>query len=336
MKKLFTLITSLLVITEAFATNIVEEELFAYRDTLRIYGKMFRPEGQKQLPVVICSHSSSLTHKAMQGYARKLAQEGYAAYCFDFCGGSSESMSDGSTDSMTVFTEVNDLHAVVDMVKRLDYSDPARIVLLGSSQGGLVSALLAEELQGEVASMVLFYPAFNIPEMVRMFSGFGNNGGGSWGNMGGMMSMSEKYINTIKDYDVWSNIGTFKNPICIVHGTSDIIVPISNSEKAITLYPNAELHRIEGANHGFNADNLGGMGSMMGGQTDYDSQVMPIVLDFLNENISLGINHSHTYNTTQTVTTYNIKGIKIESPTKGDIFIRNGKKYIARNTMNDN
>ena len=53
------------------------------------------------------------------------------------------------------------------------------LVLLGSSQGGLVSAILAEQLQDAVASMVLFYPAFNIPELVKMFAGLG---GGSWGN----------------------------------------------------------------------------------------------------------------------------------------------------------
>ena len=96
-----------------------------------------------------------------------------------------------------------------------------------------------------------------------------------------MMSMSEKYIESIKDFDVWSHIGKFSKPVCIIHGTSDMIVPISNSEKAIALYPSATLNKIEGANHGFNAANLGSMGSMMGASADYDSQVMPIVQDFL-------------------------------------------------------
>lgn len=59
------------------------------------------------------------------------------------------------------------------------------------------------------------------------------------------------------------------------------MVPISYSEKAVTLYPSATLNRIEGANHGFNAANLGSMGSMMGASADYDSQVLPIVRDFL-------------------------------------------------------
>ena len=195
---------------------------------------------------------------------------------------------------MTVFTEVEDLRAVVKTVKSLDYIDPSRVYLLGSSQGGLVSALLADECPDDFAGMILFYPAFNIPEMVKMFSGFGDLGNfgdfgdfggfgdwGDFGDFGGMMSMSEAYINSIKDFDVWSHIGKFPKPVCIVHGTQDMIVPISNSEKAVELYPTATLNKIEGANHGFNTANLGSMGSLMGGSADYDSVVMPIVESFL-------------------------------------------------------
>ena len=45
-----------------------------------------------------------------------------------------------------------------------------------------------------------------------------------------------------------------------------------------------ELWSQRDANHGFNAANLGSMGSMMGASADYDSQVMPIVQDFLKNN----------------------------------------------------
>ena len=252
-------------------------ELWSQRDTNRIYGVMYyNPVTSKKQPAVILSHSSSLTHEAMRGYASAIAKMGYAAYCFDFCGGSDKSKSGGSTDDMTVFTEVEDLRAVVKTVKSLGYVEPSEVYLLGSSQGGLVSALLADECPDDFAGMILFYPAFNIPEMVSKFSGFGN-----WGDFGGMMSMSEAYINSIKDFDVWSHIGKFPKPVCIIHGTADIIVPISNSEKAVGLYSSATLNKIEGANHGFNAANLGSMGSMMGASADYDSVVMPIVESFL-------------------------------------------------------
>ena len=277
-------------VIDADTTLVVDSVvLWSERDGNRIYGMMYYDTNKsKKQPAVILSHSSSLTHEAMMGYASAIAKMGYAAYCFDFCGGSDKSKSDGATDDMTVFTEVEDLRAVVKTVKSLGYVEPSEVYLLGSSQGGLVSALLADECPDDFAGMILFYPAFNIPELVKMFSGFGDWGNignwgdyGDWGDFGGMMSMSEKYIESIKDFDVWSHIGKFSKPVCIIHGTSDMIVPISNSEKAATLYPSATLNKIEGANHGFNAANLGSMGSMMGASADYDSQVMPIVQDFL-------------------------------------------------------
>ena len=103
---------------------------------------------------------------------------------------------------------------------------------------------------------------------------------GDFGDFGGMMSMSEAYIASIKDFDVWAHIGSFPRPVCIVHGTQDIIVQVSYSEKAAKLYPNDTLHKIEGANHGFNAANFGSMGSSMG-MKDCDDAVMPIVYEFL-------------------------------------------------------
>ena len=252
-------------------------EVWSERDGNRIFGMMYyNSTASEKQPAVILSHSSSLTHEAMKGYASAIAKMGFAAYCFDFCGGSDKSKSDGKTDEMTVFTEVEDLRAVVKTVKSLDYVDSSNVCLLGSSQGGLVSALLADECPDDFAGMILFYPAFNIPEMVKMFSGFGG-----FGDFGGMMSMSEAYINSIKDFDVWSHIGKFSKPVCIIHGTADMIVPISNSEKAVGLYPSATLNKIEGANHGFNAANLGSMGSMMGVSADYDSVVLPIVESYL-------------------------------------------------------
>lgn len=206
----------------------------------------------------------------MKDYARKIADKGMVAYCFDFCGGSSDSKSDGSFDDMTVFSEVADLKAVLDAVKSLDIVNKDSVYLLGSSQGGLVSALVAEECVSDVRGLILFYPAFNIPDMVNKF-----------GSMMGQYG-SSNFIDSIKDYDVWSHIGSYNKRVTIIHGSADMIVSISYSEKAVELYPDAQLYVIEGANHGFNSANLGTMGSMMGGGSDYDDEVMPIVYSALN------------------------------------------------------
>lgn len=242
------------------------EEIWCGAEGSRIYGKMYLPENNTDhLPAVILSHSSSLTHAAMAGYADSLAMHGYAAYCFDFRGGSKDSRSDGSVDDMTLFTEIDDLKIVYETISSLDYVDKSRIYLMGSSLGGAVSALVAEEMPDKVAGLILFYPAFNISSLVNKFSGFIGSG--------------TAFTESLKDYDIMDHIGGYPGPVIIIQGTKDIIVPSSVAEEASSKYNDVELHLIEGANHGFNQANLGGFGSMLSG--NYDAVVMPLVYDWL-------------------------------------------------------
>ena len=172
--------------------EVVVSEFPCMRDTLNIYGKLYRPASvaaDVALPTVVLSHSANLTADAMNAYAMAVAKEGFCAYAFDFCGACDESRSDGSTDDMTPFTEVADLKAVIAAMKANPGVNPDKICLLGSSLGGLVSALTAEDSTLSVAGLVLFYPAFNIPDLVAMMDQFGG-GSGSGGGFGGFGGMS--------------------------------------------------------------------------------------------------------------------------------------------------
>ena len=46
-------------------------------------------------------------------------------------------------------------------------------------------------------------------------------------------------------------IRAYRNPVLIIHGTDDPVVPLSYSERAAETYENAELKIIKGAGHGF-------------------------------------------------------------------------------------
>lgn len=268
----------------------VIEEMHCISGDIDIYGQLYTPEGKEgPLPIVVLSHSSSLTHAAMAPYAQYLAAKGYAAYCFDFCGACAESKSKGrTTEEMTVFTEMEDLEIVLAEIKNLDIVDPGKVFLLGSSQGGLVTALVAEKHPDDTRGMILFYPAFNIPELVSQFIAISGSGidFGSFGNISGgfgSMGMSDAFVDSIKDYDVYANIGTYPNDIIILHGTNDFIVDIKYSEKAVEKYHSAVLYPIQGASHGFNNANLNGMASLVGGEKD--ELVMPYVYQFLSKHI---------------------------------------------------
>ncbi len=105
--------------------------LSARRGENQIYGVIYIPQGtEEKMPAVIFSHGFGGNHSVGTQYAEALAEHGYVVYCFDFCGGSSGSRSDGSTLEMSVFTEQADLEAVIAMIQELEYVDSENLFLI--------------------------------------------------------------------------------------------------------------------------------------------------------------------------------------------------------------
>lgn len=87
------------------------------RSSLVIRGLEFR-SSKDLLPAAVVCHGFMANRLTTQGYTRFLAKQGYAAFCFDFCGGSVfGNSSDGCTEDMSVLTETEDLMAVVQSVR---------------------------------------------------------------------------------------------------------------------------------------------------------------------------------------------------------------------------
>ncbi len=215
-----------------------------------IYGVVYTPVGVKNLlPAVILSHGFGGNYNTNAEYAREFARRGYFAYTFDFRGGSPSSRSDGSTLEMSVFTEEDDLKAVVNTIRSLGYIDKERIYLFGTSQGGLVSAMIAADLQNEIRGAVLLYPAFvmadNAKAMYKTVGEIPDSTYFMW------MTVGRTYFENLLDYDPYADVIRYTKDVLILHGDRDGIVPLSYSERAAKEYPSATLHVIEGAGHGF-------------------------------------------------------------------------------------
>ena len=224
------------------------------RGNLTIRGTQYRPEGEN-LPVAIVSHGFMAWQDTVRQYAKELARMGYCAYCFDFCGGSvaKKGKSDGETTDMSVLTQVKDLEAVIDYVQSLPYNSK-ELVLMGCSQGGFVSALVAAKHPGLVNKLVLFYPALCIPDDARagkmMFASFDPKNIPERVNCG-PMKLGRCYVADVIGMDPYAQIKSYRGPVMIVHGTKDTIVNLDYSRQAQRAYPNAKLHIIEGGAHGF-------------------------------------------------------------------------------------
>ncbi len=243
--------------SKIFSTSRFE----CYRDGLTIRGIEYRPSGDK-LPIAIVSHGFMGKGEHFSQYAIKLAELGYCAYCFDFCGGSHESSSDGSTEDMTVLTEVRDLKAVISYAQSRPYTHSDNMLLMGCSQGGFVSALAAKELKKQVARLVLFYPALCIPDDARkgqmMFALFDPNDIPETIECG-PMKLGRCYPAAVNQMDPYEEIKGFDGKVLIIHGTDDGIVKQSYAERAYEAYNStvpdrASLHIIKGGGHGFTGE----------------------------------------------------------------------------------
>lgn len=146
----------------------IRESLFeCQRDNLTIRGTEYRPQGEN-LPIAIVCHGFMAFQDTVRHYTKALAESGYVSYCFDFCGGSVvKGKSDGKTTEMSVLTEMRDLEAVIGYAQNRTYTDSSRILLMGCSQGGFVSSLVAAKWKDRISKLVLFYPALCIPDDAR-------------------------------------------------------------------------------------------------------------------------------------------------------------------------
>ena len=234
--------------------NYTESTFECRRATLTIRGTEYRPAGTN-LPIAIVCHGFMAWQDTVRQYCKLLAEIGYCAYCFDFCGGSvlNKGRSDGKTTEMSVLTEVQDLEAVIEYAQGLPYNGK-KTLLMGCSQGGFVSALTAAKHPGLVDKLVLFYPALCIPDDARagkmMFARFDPQNVPEIVNCG-PMKLGQCYVKDVIDMDPIEEIKSYFGPVLIVHGTKDRIVKPDYSRRAQQAYPNAKLHIIEGGTHGF-------------------------------------------------------------------------------------
>lgn len=231
------------------------------RDNLYIRGIEYKPKGNK-LPIAIVSHGFLQNKHFVKRYAKFFAEHGYVTFCFDFCGGTAIlGESDGKTTEMSVLTEVDDLKSVIEYAKSLEYTDSNNITLMGCSLGGLVSALVANELGDDIKNLVLFYPALFLSSILRkgqiLWFKFNPNNIPDKISYG-PLSIGKQFVEDGINMEPYELIPLYKGNVFIIHGTNDTTVDISYSDKAYELYINNKklnkkvvYHKIEGAGHNF-------------------------------------------------------------------------------------
>ena len=211
-------------------------------------------DGKDNFPIVIICHgfTSKKEFKLLKDLADDLEACGIASLRFDFNG---HGASEGSFQAMTVLNELSDVKKVYEYVK-LNIKQANQIALAGHSQGGIVASMAAGDLGDDIKALALFAPAavlrddairgnlfdakfnsLNPPEFVAI--------------MGGNFKVGRDYILTAQTLPIYETARKFRNPVCLIHGTGDVIVPYTYSLRYHEIYSRSELNIIKGWMHSF-------------------------------------------------------------------------------------
>ena len=213
----------------------------------------------KHCPIVILCHGfgGARNNGLFNGIADGLEKLGIATIRFDFNG---HGESEGDFQQMTVPSEVGDARRVYEYIK----ADPrfGRIGIAGHSQGGVVTAMLAGQLGKKAlkGGVVLLAPAgvlrddairgtvagqppfqgdpLDPPEYVEV-----------WGHR-----LGREYIKTAFWLPIYETAAGYKGKACIVHGTSDRVVPYTYGLRFHQMWKGSEWHQLDRFDHGFGPD----------------------------------------------------------------------------------
>lgn len=247
-------------------------EIFYGEKDAMIFGKMYYPanfDPAKTYPTVIISHglgnSGILLDLPNFPWVSELTASGYVVYGFDFCGGSPaggfiSSRSDGEWHDMSLLTEVDDLHCVIDFVKELDYVNNDQLFLIGQSQGGFVTAITAAQREADgkadIAGTILLWPAFSMLDGANeRFPTEKDLPTEPVPGYAGQPDVGARYIRDIFGLKLEDLIAGYSGKLLIIHGMADRNVPYTASVEAMDKFyadiPDAELVLVAGAGHTF-------------------------------------------------------------------------------------
>lgn len=241
-------------ITTTASDSLTSEVVYIDNGDRRIYGVLTRSANTKgkRLPLAIIAHGFNATHAVGNAYYRTLCDMGYQCFAFDFPYGSLNSKSDNNTMRMSVLTEQSDLEAVVDYFRSSPMVDKKNIMLIGESQGGFVSSLVASDIPKKISRMVLIFPALCIPDNWNArYPDASQIPDTTWL---WQVPLGRDFFREVRHIDAFKNMARYKKPVLIIQGDADHVVSVADSHRAASLYKDALLHIIPRAGHGFNAE----------------------------------------------------------------------------------
>ena len=229
----------------------------------RLRGFFHKPNQDKH-PVCLIFHGftgqKTGTKFSYVQLSRMLEAKGIASFRFDFLGSGE---SDGNFVDMTFQDELSCARVILEECLKME--NCTEIYVLGHSMGGAIASELAKLYPNVIKKMVLWAPAFNLPEALHYLTGQVERA--KTYDHGGY-EISDEFVEDILKRDFYKNLDTYQNELLVIHGTKDTTVPYEISDKYMKLFhKGTKFVSIEDGNHNF--DELSDI-----------KQVLKLTLDF--------------------------------------------------------
>jgi dipeptidyl aminopeptidase/acylaminoacyl peptidase len=215
-----------------------------------------RPPAGERRPAVVVHPEAGHLAREMRGALFDLAARGWVAVAADY----RRAGRSGYRSTLFNWRDRRDPLAVWERVASDPGVDPARIALLGFSQGGVYSLAIAAET-GRAAAVVAYYP---VTDFARWLEEPGRSPGARWVfrrirghfyRQSGARSEAE-FATLLERASPLRHAERIRAPVLLVHGTRDRSAGIVESRRLADrlreLGRPVELLEVEGAGHVFN------------------------------------------------------------------------------------
>lgn len=189
-------------------------------------------------------------HRMMVNLGHDLVEEGYTIVRFD-CVGAGDS--EGDWTYMTLSGEIEDYKRVLHWTKE-EFS-PEKMMILAYSMGALETVSCWQE--APLDGMLFWSPCAKAYECFCHLLGSERFDRGMSGQdvdyMGDRVG-KEFFLDLEKEeFNNLEALQGFQKPLYIIHGLSDRDVFPENAKKYMEILPQAKLHLVEGAGHGYDS-----------------------------------------------------------------------------------
>lgn len=227
----------------------MEEKIF-FQNTKedKLVGIVNKSNNKDWILIMAHGFSSNKNTKNFVKLSELLVKKNISTLRFDFWG---HGESDGKFENITITEAVDDILNAIKFVKEQGYKN---VGLLGSSFGG-ISSIIATSKTNDLSFLALKSPVSDYWELEKgrytqeQLDEWKLNGVREYEDDGKLMKLNWSFVEDFKNNHAYEVAKNIKIPTLIVHGDSDDDVPHTQSQKLVSILPNAELITIKGANH---------------------------------------------------------------------------------------